>query len=163
MFLRKLLYVILINCYHTLSAQLPQTAIYMMHIDNPSDTVWTVSKVEYISSFNPKGYNNQPYFISPTNLLASIRLYNADNNDIYSFDLNKNSLTNLTNSSNSEYSPRISPYNPKHIDCVSVPKNDTSIQNLVEINLESGEYSSIIFNKFAKIGTNLAVFSMNNR
>ncbi len=152
MILRKLFYVILLNCYYTLSAQLPQTAMYLLQIDNPSDTIWTISKIDYISSFNPKGYNNQPYFISPTNLLASIRLSNSDNNEIFSFDLTKNSLTNITNSSSSEYSPRISPYNSKYIDCVSVPKNDTNIQNLVEINLENGAYSTIIFNKFAKIG-----------
>jgi hypothetical protein len=152
MILKNCLIFILFNCYFQSFAQLPQTAIYLLHIDNPSDTSWTLSKIDYLTSFNSAGYNNQPYFISPTDLLASVRPVNGDNNDIYEFDLVKKTFTNITSSTASEYSPRTSPYNSQQITCISVPKNDTSIQNLVEIKLQTGEYVKTIFNKFAKIG-----------
>jgi hypothetical protein len=152
MLLRKLLALVLLNSFSNLFAQLPQTSLFLLHIDNPQDTSWTISKAEYLSAFNNGGYNNQPFFTSQSSLLASIRLRNGNNNDIYEFDLINKTFTNITHSRASEYSPRLSPNNSHNITCVSVPENDTSIQNLVEVNLDNGNYTNIIFNKFAKIG-----------
>ncbi len=142
----------LLNSFGSLFAQLPQTSLFLLHIENPQDTSWNISKAEYLSAFNKDGYNNQPYFASQTVLLASIRPLHGNNNDIYQFDLNNKTITNITHSNSSEYSPRISPYNAQNITCVSVPENDTSIQNLVEIKMENGNQTNLIFNKFAKIG-----------
>lgn len=135
-----------------LSAQIPQSSLYLLNIENPSDTIWNITKIDYLSEFNAKGYNNQPYFISPNELLASIKTSTSSNTEIYRFDLIKKTFTNITSSSSSEYSARISPFNSQNITCISVPSNDTSVQNLVEIKLENGEYSKVIFNKFARIG-----------
>jgi hypothetical protein len=111
-----------------------------------------ISKIEYLSGFNANGYNNQPYFINSTELLASIRLKKTDNNDIYKFDVDKKTFTNITNSKDSEYSPRTNPADNDYLNCVSVPYEDTSIQNLIEISTENGALTKTIFNKFAKIG-----------
>ncbi len=133
-------------------SQLPQSAIYLLHVENPDDTSWKISQVEYLNGFNPNGYNNQPYFFSQNELMASVRTVNSDNTEIYYFDLINKTYKNVTSSKASEYSPRQSPSNSQHISCVSVPEKDTSIQNLVEINISNGAYSKVIFNKFAKIG-----------
>ncbi len=122
--------------------QAPASSIYLLNVVNTSDSIWTISRIEYLNSFNPKAYNNQVYFLSPSLLLASIRLSQSNNNEIYQFDLNAKTYKNITQSLASEYSPRKSPKNSKSINCIRVSPGETEIQTLVSLDLQTGEYQS---------------------
>jgi len=88
---------------NSLFSQLPGSSLYLLDIKNPLDSNWIITKINYLSSLNPTGYNNQPYFIDNNHLLVCIRKPENNNTEIYKFDLLNKTATNITNSSSSEY------------------------------------------------------------
>jgi len=46
-----------------LDGQVPITQMYSAYIENPRDTIWQIRHVNYLTAFNPKNYNSQPYQI----------------------------------------------------------------------------------------------------
>lgn len=133
-------------------AQLPITSLYLLNIVNPSDSTWIISKIEYLTSFNSKGYNSQPYFLDGDRILFSAKTEIGQNTDIYLLSRTAKTIQNITNSKASEFSPRVSPQSDHHITCISVPSTDSSIQKLVEIEMNSGKYAKIILDQHNKIG-----------
>ncbi|MGB3085895.1 MAG: hypothetical protein WBB21_14315 [Saprospiraceae bacterium] len=148
-FLNVLLCVILSQ---VLIAQLPNTSLFSLQIENSKDSNWIIRKVEFLSNFNPASYNNQPFLVNEDLMLASIKLKTSDNTEIYKFDLQKKSYSNLTKSSASEYSPRCSSALLNSFTCVQVPRDDTSKQDLIQMNLETGNIDKYIFKNKGKIG-----------
>ena len=110
-----------------LIAQLPNTSLFSLQIENSKDSNWIIRKVEFLSNFNPASYNNQPFLVNENLMLASIKLKTSDNTEIYKFDLQKKSYSNLTKSSASEYSPRCSSALLNSFTCVQVPRDDTCL------------------------------------
>lgn len=89
----------------TLQAQLPQTQIYVFDIA-VADSAVTFTKPQYLTAFNQRGYNNQPYWSDREKLLVSVQQPEMQQPDIFSLDLRNKTRTRLTRTVSGEYSPK---------------------------------------------------------
>ena len=91
--------------FGVVSAQLPSTDLYMFSLLNNGDRI-TLKKPVYLSGFNPDGYNNQPNFISPTQLYITSNHYDKDFTDFMRLDLIRDVYYRITETDSiSEFSP----------------------------------------------------------
>ena len=86
-------------------AQAPRTQLYVFDL-RMSDTSLTVGNPRYLSAFNATGYNNQPNWADRNLLYASVMLPEAEQPDVYRFDLSNNTRERLTDTEAGEYSPK---------------------------------------------------------
>lgn len=89
----------------TLAAQLPGTQVYVFDIAEGDSTI-TFTKPQYLTAFNQRGYNNQPYWLDRNVLLLSVQQPEMQQPDIFSFDLNTRNKTRMTRTVSGEYSPK---------------------------------------------------------
>ncbi len=94
----------------TQAQQLPQSNLYLFEFKASSDSTMRFEKPAYLTSFNPLGYNNQPYFITKDVLYFTVQLSDdTTQTDIYGVNLANNTLTQITATAESEYSPQLVP------------------------------------------------------
>jgi hypothetical protein len=98
--------------FNFLSGQnLPSTDIYLFQLVEQGDTALRVTKPKFLTDFNIGGYNNQPQFISNSELLITVGLKGQTQTDIYLLNLDKSSRLRLTATPESEFSPNVTPEN----------------------------------------------------
>lgn len=85
-------------------AQLPTTELFMVQFSNV-DTQFNLKRVSYLSSFNPLGYNNQPFFIGLDELYVSSDMYSVGKPEILKLNLFDETLERITMSLESDFSP----------------------------------------------------------
>ncbi|HRI01165.1 MAG TPA: hypothetical protein PK006_08950 [Saprospiraceae bacterium] len=135
-----------------LCAQLPVTQLYSLHYKENQDKQYSYSDLNYLSSFNSKGYNNQPYIIKENQFFATIYVEESKQTDIFLFDLDLKEYRNLTRSQDSEYSPRLHPTLSESFTTVKVPTSDSNSQWLTLQNLNSGLTQKVLLDEQGKIG-----------
>lgn len=91
-----------------LSAQLPNTQLYTITFEMGTDSM-SISQVQYLSDFNPKGYNNQPSFFNENELWITSNYKNANKTDIFKLNTKREEISQITATSSSEYSPTLMP------------------------------------------------------
>lgn len=92
-------------CSLVAQAQLPQTQVYVFDVV-AGDTTITFTKPTYLTAFNQRGYNNQPYWSDREELLLSVQQPEMQQPDIFRFDLRTNTKTRMTQTVSGEYSPK---------------------------------------------------------
>lgn len=95
---------------------MPATDILVFDLKE-NETKVLVENPMLITSFNPKGYNNQPYFVDDQTLLFSSDYDCKTGTDIYLVDLLNNKLKRFSYTSDGEYSPFLNP-NTRNIEIV---------------------------------------------
>jgi hypothetical protein len=100
-------------------AQLPVTHVYCFDMERDGAGI-NVKNARFLTGFNPRGYNNQPQWINNNELYLSVQTP-ADTNqtDIVSLSLLNNTLTRVTATAESEYSPTATP-DRRMFSCVRV-------------------------------------------
>jgi Fe-S cluster biosynthesis and repair protein YggX len=94
-----------IFCFGAVSAQLPNTELYMFTLLNNGEKIILKDPV-YLSGFNPDGYNNQPFFINPSEVYITSNFYDKDFTDFMKLDIQNEEYYRITaTDSISEYSP----------------------------------------------------------
>lgn len=88
--------------------ELPKTQVYLLQVEK-ADSTYIFKDPLLLTSFNPEGYNNQPCFLSNTELLLTVGKPDERQTDIYLLDLERKSLLRLTKTPESEYSPKPTP------------------------------------------------------
>ncbi len=97
--------IIVLSATFTAEAQdLPNSQVFVFHLNKSANGKYFLEDPRWISSFNPNGYNNQPAFINGWWLLSS-RLPGTGQNEIVALDLPTKSLRWITDTEESEYSP----------------------------------------------------------
>ncbi len=87
------------------SGQLPKTDLYMLTLLNNGEKISLKDPI-YMSGFNPDGYNNQPYFITPNELYITSDLYDKTYTDFLKLNIRTSKYYRVTaTDSISEYSP----------------------------------------------------------
>lgn len=94
----------LLGCL-SLHAQLPNTHVYVFDII-PGDSAVTFKNPQWLTAFNPVGYNNQPYWQDRNKLLISVQRPEMEQPDVFSFDLNAKTQLRMTRTRSGEYSPK---------------------------------------------------------
>lgn len=87
------------------TAQLPNSNIYMLTMTKGGGKI-TIKDPVFLTNFNSNGYNNQPSFISDDVVLFTTNYYSADQTEIAQFELFDETLTRITYTDESEYSPQ---------------------------------------------------------
>lgn len=92
------------------SQDLPTSNIYLFQTEW-RDSVLLFKHPQFLTGFNKSGYNNQPSFLSNTELLIASATPSDNQTDIYLLDLEANSKMRLTRTAESEFSPKAMPDN----------------------------------------------------
>ena len=98
-------FVLCLVCLAGLYAQLPSTQVYVFDIAT-ADSVVTFTQPKFITAFNQRGYNNQPYWLDRNVLLLSVQRPEMQQPDVFSFDLSARTQTRMTRTLAGEYSPK---------------------------------------------------------
>ena len=109
------------------SGQLPSSNIYAFKIKRVGGN-YKLSQPKFLTDFNPNGYNNQPHFVSDTEIYISTDYYGNEQTEIASLELFEKKLTRMTYTSESEYSPALIPGKDEY-SCVRV-ESDGKTQSL---------------------------------
>lgn len=97
--------VLCLVCLAGLKAQLPNTQVYVFDVA-VADSVVTFTQPKFVTAFNQRGYNNQPYWLDRNVLLLSVQRPEMLQPDVFSFDLNTRTQTRMTRTLAGEYSPK---------------------------------------------------------
>ncbi len=89
-------------------AQLPNTNIYLFNFKISNEKL-LLSKGQFLTAFNPEGYNNQPSFISNDEILISSNHYDPAQTDVIKLNPRLQKLTRVTSTNQGEYSPTLLP------------------------------------------------------
>ena len=100
-------------------AQLPITHVYCFDMERDGAGI-NVKNARFLTGFNPRGYNNQPQWINNNELYLAVQTpIDTNQTDIVSLSLFNNTLTRVTATAESEYSPTIMP-DRRSFSCVRV-------------------------------------------
>jgi len=92
-----------------LNAQLSPSNVYVFNWKLSSEGKFELSQPRYLTAFNAKGYNNQPFFINSNELYMAVQPAGQGQPDLYAFTLDRRVKTRITRTDEGEYSPRMMP------------------------------------------------------
>lgn len=125
--------------HHVASAQ-TSTEIYLFDLSVRKNSVSLANPVNFT---NHKGYDNQPYF-HPTETRIYYSSFNEDGrSDIQVYDYKLKKTTPVTQTSEREYSPTVTP-DQDHLSCII--QRDNNAQDLGKYALDGGPADIIIDN-----------------
>jgi hypothetical protein len=129
---------------------LPISNIFLFQLEWV-DTVLLFKSPKFLTGYNKLGYNNQPQFISNTELLVASALPGETQTDIYLLDLEKKSRLRMTQTPESEFSPRPTPDN-LHFSVVRVETDADRTQRLWQYPLDRGDKGKAVFRFLRGVG-----------
>ncbi|MCB0620782.1 MAG: hypothetical protein KDC43_04495 [Saprospiraceae bacterium] len=134
-----------------LFGQNPTTNIYLFHLEQTEGKV-VLSQPRYLTGFNARGYNNQPYFFSNEELYISVQTpEDTSQTEIYSLQLTKGERTRITATPEAEYSPVLMP-NYYYFSAVRVERDPDRTQRLWQFPLDRMDKGKPIFPYIRNIG-----------
>jgi Tol biopolymer transport system component len=101
-------------------AQMPETDIFLADIRNENGSLSFSTPVNIT---NRKGYDNQPYFMPDGKSILYVAYKDTAESDIFKYDLTTKKISQVTQTSESEYSPNLTP-DGKSISVVRVDIDD---------------------------------------
>ncbi len=117
-----------ILCNTSVMAQTPITHVYSADFTWEQD--WLIMQApQYLSSFNPDGYNNQVHFINSDSFYMVSNAADSSHNDIWIGSFSNSTWTRLTGDGTAYYSPTLSP-DRKWLYAVRVVQKDPVVQQL---------------------------------
>jgi hypothetical protein len=143
----------------TLSAQkLPTSNVYLFDIKIDTDSVYQFTNPTYLTAFNSKGYNNQPFFMTDEELYITVQLANDTmQTDIYSLNFKTGIKTQVTDTQESEYSPTFRNSNADEEDaaaftCIRVENDGKNTQRLWRFPLDRSNNGDVVFKDITGVG-----------
>ncbi|MCB0522717.1 MAG: hypothetical protein H6577_15415 [Lewinellaceae bacterium] len=115
------------------------------------DSILLFQSPQFLTDFNKLGYNNQPQFLSNTELLVSSALQGENQTDIYLLDLEKKTRLRVTQTPESEYSPRPTPDN-LYFSVVRVETDADRTQRLWQYPLDRRDKGKPVFKYLRGVG-----------
>ncbi len=106
----KIFSITLFLCLFTIGAfaqKLPATQLHMFSIGLQDNDKYVFTEPQFLSGFNIGGYNNQPSFFNNDELYLTVQMTtDTTQTDIYALNIKDQSLTQITDTRESEYSPQ---------------------------------------------------------
>lgn len=90
----------------TAQTNYPASNIYLFDLEQVSDSNFKFNNPQYLTSFNPNGYNNHPYFFSDSELYISVQQPGMAQPDLYALNLEEKTKTKVTETPDGEFSPK---------------------------------------------------------
>lgn len=94
-----------VGLIHSVVAQTNTSNVYLFEMKKVNEREYKFENPQYLTAFNPSGYNNQPTFFSSSELAITVQLPGEDQTEIYLLDLYAKTRTKVTETIESEYSP----------------------------------------------------------
>jgi len=129
---------------------LPASNIFLLELEW-RDSVLLFKNPQFLTNFNPTGYNNQPAFLSNSDLLITVGMANEAQTDIYLLDLDKKQKTRLTKTAESEFSPQPTPDN-LYFSVVRVETDADRSQRLWQYPLDRKDAGKPVFRFLRGVG-----------
>ncbi len=142
----KILILAFLACCFSASSQtedLPATSVYLLDMER-ADSIILFKNPRYLTGFNAGGYNNQPSFVSNTELMLTVQMPNEGQTDIYLLDLEKKTKLRMTKTPESEYSPKPMPGN-LYFSVVRVEMDEERSQRIWQYPLDRGDKGRAVF------------------
>lgn len=125
-------------------AQLPASQLFHFKLDE-IDGKCSVRKARWLTQFNPTGYNNQPFFMNEDELYITVQFpWDTTQTDIYSLNLKSQVFAQITNTPESEYSPKPIP-SSQEFSVVRVDANKEKTQRLWRYPLDRNGVGKEVF------------------
>lgn len=137
-------------CFSTFAQSIPITNLYMFQLATKDGKVIFTNPV-FASKFNPDGYNNQPAFFSENEVYVTVQTKNGAQTEIYSLHTDREELTRVTETDESEYSPTVMPDN-RNFSVVRVDADGKGTQRLWKYPIDRSNSGSLIFKNLTNIG-----------
>ncbi|MEZ4990178.1 MAG: hypothetical protein R2824_07195 [Saprospiraceae bacterium] len=84
--------------------QLPHSNVYLFNLIQ-TDSSMQLRNPQFLTNFNPDGYNNHPNFFSDDELYLSVQSPYDPQPDLYLLDLSRKTKTRVTSTPSGEFSP----------------------------------------------------------
>lgn len=142
---RMTIKIVLFTCFclsMTMSFAQVESDLYLFSLERTDKDEFHVHTAKFLSSFNKKGYTNQPSFTPSGDLLVSVRKSNESQNDIWLLNLTTKKNKRLTQTNAKEYSPRIHP-DEEHLTVLRQISENPLDQQVCNINLRSGDMDCV--------------------
>ncbi len=149
--MKYLLFLLLALVGWTATAQqLPHTDILMFTMTSGADSIWKPGMPRFLTVFNRRGYNNQPYFFSNNDLYLTVQLPNdTTQTDLYSLNLASQTISRITETRTSEYSPTLM-FGGQRFSAVVVEEDNT--QHLVSYPFDRSDNGRLEFPNVIGVG-----------
>jgi hypothetical protein len=109
--------------------QLPNTNVYCLDMEKFGEQI-EFKNPKFLTAFNPQGYNNQPQWVNNNELYIAVQTpYDTSQTEIFSLSLLNSTLTQVTATRESEYSPTLMP-DRKNVSCIRVDATRAGTQRL---------------------------------
>lgn len=106
---RMITFILALCLATTLSAQLPQSNIYVFKMQQLTDSIFEFSEPQYLTAFNANGYNSQPAFFTNDELYISAQLPSMAQPELYLLNLKDKTKLRVTETQEGEFSPQRMP------------------------------------------------------
>ncbi len=148
---RSYFIVFLLGGWPVAAQQLPHTDVILFTMTAGADSLWRPTAPRFLTSFNRKGYNNQPNFFSNNDLYLTVQLpTDTTQTDIYSLNLSSQTLSRVTETTRTaEYSPTLM-FGGQRFSAIEVEADGT--QRLVSYPFDRSEGSRLEFSKITGVG-----------
>jgi hypothetical protein len=130
---------------------LPVSHVYTFDMKKLTDTTYNFSNPNFLTAFNPNGYNNQPQFIEDNLLYITVQFPESPQTDIYSLNLDNKELTQITKTVEGEYSPTLLPRS-NYFTTVRVEADGQGTQRLWKYPLDRGSMGELAFKNITGVG-----------
>jgi hypothetical protein len=137
-------------CFSAFAQNIPVTNLYMFQLATKDGKVILTNPI-FASKFNPDGYNNQPSFFSEDEVYVTVQTKNGAQTEIYTLNADRQELTRVTETNESEYSATVMPDN-RHFSVVRVDANGQAAQRLWKYPIDRSNSGSVIFRDLTNVG-----------
>lgn len=134
----------------TTSAQLPVTNLILLQLSEEQKGL-IVRNPTFLTPFNKTGYNNQPRFFTDDVLYFTMGKTGAQQTDIYAFRFSDSTIIQITDTPESEYSPKISA-DRNSFNCIRVDADSISIQRIWEYPIDRTHSGGARFSSITNAG-----------
>lgn len=134
----------------TTTAQLPVTNLVLLQLSEEQKG-FTVHGPNFLTNFNKSGYNNQPRFFSDDVLYFTMCMAGSKQTDIYAFRFSDSTIIQITDTRESEYSPKLSKER-NSFNCIRVDADSTQIQRIWEYPIDRTHSGGARFSSITNAG-----------
>ncbi len=148
---RLLILTLYLTIVISLSAQVPNTELYLFDLTVDDTSGYHVHSPRYLSGFNAGGYTNQPAFMDDNTLYVSVYSDSSGQNDIYALNLTGNTVEQVTTTDESEFSPTPHP-DGVHFTCIRQVIGGETNQQLYQYPLDRSDEGSSVWPGILTVG-----------
>ncbi|MEM1124997.1 MAG: hypothetical protein AAGJ18_31460, partial [Bacteroidota bacterium] len=130
---------------------IPISDVYTFSMKQLENGKYNFSNPKFLTNFNLDGYNNQPHFVKDNELYITVQFPDSDQTDIFSLNLDDNTITQVTATVEGEYSPTLMP-TKNEFSSVRVEADGQNTQRLWKFPIDRSSRGEPAFKNITGVG-----------